>query len=251
MKLSHGIRRILEIDPSATAIEFETRQLSWGNLQTIVEAVDEHLNRSGIGPNQPVALMLRNRPEMIGAILAVLSTRRCIVSINPQQGETKLCEELAQLQVPALIAVEEDWHSSRLKEVCQETGSLGILLSSHGPRLQRSQANSYGNDHSDGSRRTPARRSGPRSRAGSGLGRADARHRPGRRLRRLQAERNRPRVGASWARGLHRSEIHQLELRSAVSVEKVDDSLSAHGVEHVASYKTHVLVPMLLSTVGI
>ena len=48
-----------------------------------------------------------------------------------------------------------------------------------------------------------------------------------------------------------RMQIHQLELRSAVSVEKLDDRLSAHGVEHHARYGTNVLVPMLLSTVGI
>ena len=56
-----------------------------------------------------------------------------------------------------------------------------------------------------------------RRRARAGLGRDDGRHRPERRLRWLQAERHRPRVGPSRARGVHRDQGHSLELIRAPS----------------------------------
>ena len=75
--ISERIREVLRIDPAAGAVEFEGAWHSWAELSAILEAADHALSRAGLGPNTPVGVILRNRPSLVGALLAVLGTRRC------------------------------------------------------------------------------------------------------------------------------------------------------------------------------
>ena len=132
MGLASRIQSVLKIDPDRIAVEFEARSLTWGDLGRLIEQIDSQLSDAGVGPGQPVGLLLRNRPEMVGAVLCMLSTRRCIVSLNPQQGGTKLHRDIVEVRVPALIAVEDDWSNPDLQKAAQKTGSFGLQLKTSG-----------------------------------------------------------------------------------------------------------------------
>ena len=126
MSLSLRILEVLAIDPSGQAVEFEGRWHSWGELAAWVEAVDRAIVAAGIGPDQAVGILLRNRPSIVGALLAVLTTRRCVVSVNPMQGPERLAEELRELRLPALVAHRDDWTDAALREAATEIGSVAV-----------------------------------------------------------------------------------------------------------------------------
>jgi acyl-CoA synthetase (AMP-forming)/AMP-acid ligase II len=129
MGISERIREVLRIDPPAGAVEFESVWHSWEELSAIVDGAEREWTRAGVGPGAAVGVILRNRPAVVGALLAVLATRRCVVSINPHQGDAKLAEDVRQLRLPAIIACRDDWGRSDVRSAAAEAGSLGLALS--------------------------------------------------------------------------------------------------------------------------
>ena len=93
MGLSERIREVLAIDPAAQAVEFEGSWHPWRELAAWLEGFDRALAAAGLGQDEAVGILLRNRPAIVGALLAVLATRRCVVSVNPMQGPAKLAED--------------------------------------------------------------------------------------------------------------------------------------------------------------
>lgn len=126
--ISARIRKVLCIDPTAGAVEFEGAWHSWAELSAIVEAADSELTRAGLGPNTAVGVILRNRPSLVGALLAVLATRRCVITINPHQGDAKLADDVRHLRLPVILAYCGDWDRTDLREAAMHAGSLGLAL---------------------------------------------------------------------------------------------------------------------------
>ena len=126
MSLSERLRTILALDPSAGAVEFEGRWHSWGELDAIVRALDAELSAAGLGPGTPVGMFLRNTPELVGAALAALCSERCIVTLNPHQGDTKLAADLRALRLPALVGLADDWTRPEVRAAAE--GALGLEL---------------------------------------------------------------------------------------------------------------------------
>jgi len=126
MSLSSNIQATLQIDPAATALEFEERGYRWGQIAEVVDGLERALRDGAIPRGAAIGLLLRNRPEMAAAILGTIVGERCIVCVNPMQGEAKLAEDLAGLRVPALVATEADWQSPVVRQAAEASGSLGI-----------------------------------------------------------------------------------------------------------------------------
>ncbi len=126
--LSERIRDMLRIDPAAGAIEFDGVWHSWGALAAMVDAADHTLSGAGLGPGTPVGVLLRNRPCLVGALLAVLATRRCVITLNPHQGDAKLADDVRALRLPAVVAWRGEWERLDLRQAAGETGSLGLAL---------------------------------------------------------------------------------------------------------------------------
>lgn len=124
--LSERIRAVLRIDPVAGAIEFDGVWHPWEELSAIVDGADREWTRAGVGSGAAVGVVLRNRPAVVGALLAVLATRRCVVSINPHQGDARLAEDVRQLRLPAIIACRADWDRPEVAAAAAAVGSLGL-----------------------------------------------------------------------------------------------------------------------------
>lgn len=129
MSLSSRIQETLRIDPSAIAIEFEGHAYTWGQIDELVAGLNRAFDDAGIPRHAAVGLLLRNRPEMAAAILGTIVGDRCIVCVNPLQGEKKLAEDLDSLRVPVLVASGEDWQSSIVRNAAEASGSLGLEVS--------------------------------------------------------------------------------------------------------------------------
>ena len=93
------IARILAVDPSAGAIEFEQRWRTWGELSETVAAVAALVDRPGL----EVGILLRNRPASVGALLGVLRAGGCVVTINPGRGRDRTRADIAALDLPVVV----------------------------------------------------------------------------------------------------------------------------------------------------
>ncbi|OBG40396.1 class I adenylate-forming enzyme family protein [Mycobacterium sp. E3198] len=126
-QLADRIRAVLSLDPRAPAIEFQGRWVDWQVLSDIAAGVQNCLKSADLGQGSPVGLVLRNEPAMVGAMLGVLLTGGCVVTINPSQGDAGLCADVRDLRLPAVVAVQTDWERSGVVDAA--AGSLGVRVS--------------------------------------------------------------------------------------------------------------------------
>ncbi len=126
MDLADRVRAVLGLDPEAPAVEFEDRWYSWGELAALMRDIDAALTDAGIGEDAAIAVMLRNRPSLLGAMISVITSRRCVLTVNAIQGASKLAGELEGLRAPALIGHADDWAVSGLPQVAERVGCVGI-----------------------------------------------------------------------------------------------------------------------------
>ncbi|MAG34253.1 MAG: AMP-dependent synthetase [Deltaproteobacteria bacterium] len=126
MDLADRIHAVLALDPDAPGVEFEDHWYSWGELAALMRDIDAALSEAGIGDDAAIAVMLRNRPSLLGAMMSVITSRRCVLTVNAIQGASKLVEEIGSLRAPALIGHADDWTGVGLPEAAQRVGCLGI-----------------------------------------------------------------------------------------------------------------------------
>jgi acyl-CoA synthetase (AMP-forming)/AMP-acid ligase II len=125
LDLGQRIRAVLALDPRSQAVEYHGIWHSWEALATIAGEVECYLRKT-VSPGVPAGLVLRNDPAMLGAMLGVLLAGGCIVTINPSQGDDGLAADLAELRVPVILAVDEDWARPGLRDAA--AGSLGVCI---------------------------------------------------------------------------------------------------------------------------
>jgi acyl-CoA synthetase (AMP-forming)/AMP-acid ligase II len=98
MDLSERIARVLELDPSAPALEFDGRWHSWGDLAADVD----------VAPGARVGLLLRNSPTHVALLLGLLRAGACVVAVNPGRGDERVREDVASLDVAWLAGTTDD-----------------------------------------------------------------------------------------------------------------------------------------------
>ena len=102
--MTEKLRAIMALDPDRTEIDFEGHDYSWRQIAETVRAIENALETMGLPADTRVGVMLRNRPGHVAAIVAVLSTDRCLVTLNPILPDAKLFEDIEGLGLPVVIA---------------------------------------------------------------------------------------------------------------------------------------------------
>ncbi len=131
--MTENLRAIMAIDPERAEIEFEGRDYSWGDLARVVQGIEAALDAMNLPAEARVGVLLRNRPGHIAAILAVLSTDRCLVSLNPILPDEKLFADIETLGLPAIIADEGDIERAGVVDAMARAGNAVIAI---GARLE-------------------------------------------------------------------------------------------------------------------
>ena len=96
-ELSQRLGRVLELDPSAHAFEFDKQWHPWSELR---DAADDMASR--FEPGQRVGLLLRNRPLQLGHLLGLLTAGACVVAVNPGRGDDRVRDDVIALGIPVL-----------------------------------------------------------------------------------------------------------------------------------------------------
>lgn len=105
-RLSQRIADVLELRPSAPAIEYDGRWLSWGRIadaaRHMASVTAEHRDNPAIG------MLLRNRPGQVAAFLGVLLGGGTVVTINPSRGDERTRADIAALRLSLVVGEPED-----------------------------------------------------------------------------------------------------------------------------------------------
>jgi acyl-CoA synthetase (AMP-forming)/AMP-acid ligase II len=130
--LPEHLKQVLAIEPEAEAIEFEGRWHGWGAVAALANGVSGALERAGLAEGAPVGLLLRNDPAMVAALVGVIASRRCAVTLDPHQGADRIAEELRALRLPAVVGVPDDWQREEIGGPVRDVGGLGLRVDMQG-----------------------------------------------------------------------------------------------------------------------
>lgn len=119
---------VLVIDPSADVIDFGGRWYSWGQLSSTVDAIRAALAQVGLGRDDRVGVMVRNRPSAFAAVLTVVAGEACMVSINPLLPDDRLLKDIETLKLPVVIAEQADLDRPGVLDMLKAAGSAVIAL---------------------------------------------------------------------------------------------------------------------------
>lgn len=112
----------------APCIEFEGTWRSGDDVIAYIAAVHDQLCRAGIGPGEPVGLVVRNRVPHAAAVLGLIAAERPIVMIYSYQSAQAIAREIATLRLSAILADPQDWSDAAL-EAASRSGAAAIGLS--------------------------------------------------------------------------------------------------------------------------
>lgn len=100
--LSRRIGTVLDLDPSAPALQFDGQWSSWGQLATPARRV------GALAAGTRVGIMLRNSPPHVAALLGVLEAGGTVVVLNPSRGDDRARADIASLALPVIVGLADD-----------------------------------------------------------------------------------------------------------------------------------------------
>lgn len=113
------------------AIEFEGRWVSWGKLRHIASELASALTGAHVKDRAPVALIARNRPAAIAALLGLIAQGRTISMIYPFQASAVIARDIRGLSVAAVVASREDF-TDELLGALAESGVAAVAVDQNG-----------------------------------------------------------------------------------------------------------------------
>lgn len=128
--LAERIHAVLDLAPEKGAIEFKGKWHTWRELRDTMTQIETILNGAGLGEGSTIGIILRNRPGTFAGVLHLLSSKRCVVPINPFTDSDKITADLRGLRVSAVIADPQDWEIPEIMAAAKEIGTLGIAIQS-------------------------------------------------------------------------------------------------------------------------
>ena len=134
--LSQRIADVLNLQPSADAIEYDGLWHSWGQLGQAARQMTARTAELAAAPQ--IGMLLRNRPGQVAAFLGVLLGGGTVVTINPSRGDERTKADIAALQLPLIVGEPDDL--ATLVPPGTPTGSISGLLTNAGGSAPHSAA---------------------------------------------------------------------------------------------------------------
>jgi long-chain acyl-CoA synthetase len=120
--------RALARESSRPAIEFEKRWVTWGEMRHVAERMASFLDASGVPPRAPVALIARNRPSAVAALLGLIARGCTIRMIYPFQSPAGMARDVERLKPSAVVGAAEEF-TDEVHSVLRTHGIAAIAIS--------------------------------------------------------------------------------------------------------------------------
>lgn len=117
----------LQRDGTAPAIEFENKWYSWGDMARVARTVMRLLDEAGADVRAPTALVARNRPAAVAALLGLIAAGRSVQMIYAFQSAQALANDIVKLQPGSLVIMAEDL-SAPVTEALRSVSAAAIRL---------------------------------------------------------------------------------------------------------------------------
>ncbi|MEU9456134.1 class I adenylate-forming enzyme family protein [Streptomyces sp. NPDC048277] len=125
--LSNWLRRVLDVEPTATALTFAESDFPWSYFAGVARDLDALLRDHPTA--RRIGLVLRNRPGQLAALVATIATGRQVVTLSPHVGDTGLGEDIRTLRPDVVIADDEDWRRASVRAAAEEARALPLVVS--------------------------------------------------------------------------------------------------------------------------
>lgn len=130
-RLATHINAVLRLAPEEPAIEFRGVWRSWGHLLRTQQAFEDSLTAVGTEPGTRVGVILRNSADLVPVILALLTTNRCLVTLNASMPDARLAADISESAPAVLVACASDWQRTEIRDTSVRMGVLGISIGEH------------------------------------------------------------------------------------------------------------------------
>ncbi|MDG2029093.1 MAG: AMP-binding protein [Acidimicrobiales bacterium] len=104
--MTTGVHRLLEEtaarSPDATALRFDDREWSFGELDGLADAAAGLLGERGVDVGDRVAMMASNRPEFVMVLFGVLKRGAAVVMVSPAWKQSEVAHAFSLTQ-PVLV----------------------------------------------------------------------------------------------------------------------------------------------------
>lgn len=114
--------------PAYPALEWEGRWIDWSEMRQVAERVRLLLEASGAGPGARVALLPRNRPAAVAALLGLIAAGRNICMVHVYQSPSGIARDIVRLKPAVVLGTPEDL-SDEVIAVLRQHGIVAIALS--------------------------------------------------------------------------------------------------------------------------
>jgi len=125
--LSERIEANLRQD-DGLAIEFQGAWTSRAQVNGRIRALMALFDACGLPQGGPIAVLVRNHPPQVAAIMAIWGSRRCYVILNALMPDDRLAADLARLKPPMVVGESADWAREPLRAAVAAAGAAGIEL---------------------------------------------------------------------------------------------------------------------------
>lgn len=132
--LQHLARATLGRGSGADAMEFEGRWYDWATLRAIADSVNDAVKASGVGKGQPIALIPRNRPEAVAALIALIASGQTIQMLYAFQKPAAIARSIATLG-PAVVIAGKHEIGPQLIAIAKEKSIALLQLDEDGARV--------------------------------------------------------------------------------------------------------------------
>lgn len=109
-------------------IEFERKWYAGKDITAYIECIASLLKQAGVGPGEPVGLVVRNRLPHAAAILGFIAAQRPVVMIYSYQSARSIARDIDNLRLPAVFLDHDDWTPDVADAVAQ-IGAAAITFS--------------------------------------------------------------------------------------------------------------------------
>jgi acyl-CoA synthetase (AMP-forming)/AMP-acid ligase II len=127
--LGQRISKVTALDPGATAIEYQDKTVSWGELACAAQEIEALLAKACVDPTAPIGWAARNRPAAVASFVALVSHDRMVVPLRPNYASANFREDVAAQRMRAVIGEPEDWAGDGVIEAACAVGTIGIEIS--------------------------------------------------------------------------------------------------------------------------
>ncbi len=106
--LSNRIDELWNRYADRPAVRYENEQFTWAQIKLMADETSTALGASGVAAAAPVAIIMRERPETVAALLCCLRSGRPAILLSPLLDAASLSAEIASA-APAAVACADDW----------------------------------------------------------------------------------------------------------------------------------------------